>query len=374
MKKIFCLFFCFCLFNKINGFDMPEFKETFYEENIENGELVLASDIGGTNSRFAVFQIQENKPILVRSLLFRSDEINNFAELINEVLKFVREKYGYQIEKASFAVAGAISANRDFVHITNVNLDFDVADIIAKTGLKSIKLVNDFEAVGYGIQILDEQSVFQINKGSKDIVTRHKPKVAIGAGTGLGKAILVWNRATQQYSVVSSEGGHADFVAQNQNELELVNFVKSELNLKDENVEWEDLLSGSGISLIYKFLQSIGKYEQTKYSIKIKESNYSSVLISKYKTQDKLCKDAFDLFARFYARVAKNLALEVLALDGVYIVGKIATENIEIFDEENFFDEFFNCRKLRNVLEQIPVFIVTDFNVGLYGAAVFAAL
>jgi nitroreductase len=51
-----------------------------------------------------------------------------------------------------------------------------------------------------------------------EVVTIHKNKVILSAGTDLGKCIVAWDSIAHHYVVVPSEGGHVDFPVHNQEE------------------------------------------------------------------------------------------------------------------------------------------------------------
>ncbi|MCK4650665.1 glucokinase [Candidatus Babeliales bacterium] len=339
-----------------------------YKKNISpKKNYILAADIGGTKSNFGLIQIQKDKPTLVLIIKIASKKITDFSQTINQILKILNDKYKIKPTKASIAAAGKISPNKKYVNLTNLKIKIDSKDILKKTNLKKIVLLNDFEAIGHALPYINKKSLLQINK-TKIIHKNNFNKVILGAGTGLGKTFLIWNEQMKKYNVMASEGGHGDFASQNQEELDLIEFIRK----KSKPVEWEDLLSGTGIKNIYKFLKSTKKYKPTKYSKEIDKNDYSPLLISKYGTKTPLCKKTFELFAKFYARSAKNFALEILATGGVYLAGKIATENLEIFKQKLFIEEFANSYKSKKILTKIPVYIITDYNIGLLGAAVFA--
>ena len=134
-----------------------------------------------------------------------------------------------------------------------------------------------------------------------------------------------------------------------------------------ETVTWEDILSGKGISTIYKFL--LESNLDFVVHDDIVKSNYEAKIIASHKETDACAGETFKWFARFYGRCAKNFALEVLALGGVYIAGGIAAKNPDIFRGELFLSEFLNNEKMKFLLEKIPIYVVVDYNVSLYGAA-----
>ena len=120
---------------------------------------------------------------------------------------------------------------------------------------------------------------------------------------------------------------------------------------------------------IYLFLRK--RFESTKYAKEISAAKDKVGLIAKYKNKDRACKETFKLYTRFYARIAKNLVLDSLATGGLYIAGGIALKNREIFKSKEFIREFENVNTL-SILKRIPIFLIADYNVSLYGAAYLA--
>src|SRR5207247_10511334 len=59
-------------------------------------------------------------------------------------------------------------------------------------------------------------------------------------GTGLGEALIVWDGA--RHLAVGSEGGHVDFAARTDLEVELLQFLRREFG----RVSYERVLSGPG--------------------------------------------------------------------------------------------------------------------------------
>ena len=165
---------------------------------------------------------------------------------------------------------------------------------------------------------------------------------------------------------LGSEGGHSDISINSKEEFNFLRFFKQ------SNVEWEDVLSGKGISNIYKFISR--RSPRTMISDEIKRSNYDPELISKYRETDSLSQATFKWFIKFYGRCAKNLALDALAQGGVFIAGGIAAKNSSIFKSKEFKQEFLNSKKQKKLLEKIPIYLITNYDVSLYGAAVAALL
>ncbi|PIY21009.1 MAG: glucokinase, partial [Deltaproteobacteria bacterium CG_4_10_14_3_um_filter_60_8] len=73
--------------------------------------------------------------------------------------------------------------------------------------------------------------------------------------------------------------------------------------------------------------------------------------------------------AKFYGRVCRDYALEVLALGGLYIAGGLAAQNPEMLAHANFRGEFLNSPTMAHILAKIPVLLIDNQDSGLWGAA-----
>jgi len=212
--------------------------------------FILAGDIGGTNCNLGVFGVKNSHPSLLVSFHFKSWELRALHDAVNEALAYSKDNYKINITKACFAVAGVLSANGDYAQITNAKWDASRKILLKKTNLKKIALINDFEAVGYGINTLAKKDVMAIKKAKP---TPKAPILVIGAGTGLGKTTLVYDRHQKAYKPIPSEAGHSDFAAQSKLDFELVDFIRK--RKKAKSVSYEQVLSGQGLSNIYLFLR-----------------------------------------------------------------------------------------------------------------------
>ena len=197
-------------------------------------------------------------------------------------------------------------------------------------------------------------------------------KAIIGAGTGLGKSILTYDDHFDAYIPIPSEGGHSDLPIENDFEFQLVEFVKK-LRGISQPLSYEEVLSGRGLESIYLFLRNSNRFKETQYTQEIDNSMDKTPLISKNRKLDETCKEVFRLFTRFYARCAKNFVLDTLSRGGLYIAGGIAAKNLDIFSTEEFINEFENAFNRSDLLKEIPINVITNYNVSLYGAC-YAAM
>jgi glucokinase len=333
-------------------------KEEKYVRNVPKGkEFLLGVDIGGTNSNFGVFKDKK----LLLALHYKSKEVKNFTWLFSQVTTHVKEKYGISIQAAGIAGPGIVRKRGTHLTTTNLSWGIDTKKLREKFPLRKVKLMNDYAAIAYGIDLLPKKSVVQVKKG---IPLKTGTRIVLGAGTGLGKEIIRYDDHIKKYVPLSSEGGHGDLAVVNQEELQLADFVRKKT--KKQVVEWEDVLSGPGSVNIFQFVESYENLPVTQHVKDIRAKKYDPKMITI--CGDAMCGRTFEFFSRFYARCAKNFALDALALGGVYIAGGIAAKHVQMFKAKAFRDEFINSKKMKKTLQQIPVYVIADYNVSLYGA------
>jgi len=352
---------------------IKEFIDILIENPILNNynAFYLGGDVGGTYTRFGVSGIKESKPELIFTIKFETSSIDSVVYAINKTLSFAKEKFNIDINSACIGSAGVVSDNKNHVDLTNAKWSLDVNQIKQETSLKNVYLINDFQAIGYGINLLDETNNEELKAVRQKENKNFETKAVLGAGTGLGKCILYYSKKRNCYIPLASEGGNSDFPAYNNYELELVNYIKEIRNISKPLV-YEELLSGRGIEGIYKFLKQKNEFSESIYSKEIEKNNNSAFAISEYKDKDETCKKTFELFSCFYSRCAKNFALDTLCKGGIYIAGGIALKNSEIINSKEFINEFDNGNRREDFLKGVPIYLIKDPLVAIKGAC-FAA-
>ncbi len=342
-----------------------ELKEIVYVPTIAPAtECLLGADIGGTNSNFGFMIQQGQQLILLLSVHAKSKQITDFTQLVKQVLDYVKTKYQIIVKYAAFAAAGAVSEQRDYAKPTNVKLIIDSKAIIAATGLHCAFVINDFAVIGHGLSHINPAHIVLVNHGIPRLLAN---KAILGAGTGLGKCIMVWHDLLHRYIPSASEGGHADFAPQHMQELLLIESIRT-TERRTDSISWEDVLSGDGIRRIYTFFHRSSGDGVSNHTAPHPDEIFQS------RHKDRHAFNTFEWYASFYARCAKNWALDALALGGVYIAGGIAAKNLALFQDPIFMREFINCGKQQELLATVPIYVITDYNVSLYGAAAYLIL
>jgi glucokinase len=355
-----------------------EYTVKFYNKDLLTQSFpsyVLGVDIGGTNTNCGIAGVKNSIPNLIFSLNFKSQELNSLIPVIQQVLSYAKESYDIKVTSGCIGAAGVVSPYRDYVTLTNVEWNVHKSELLQETLLQHIYLINDFQTIGYGLNLLDvekSEDIFQVRSRQYELGLSHPTKVIIGAGTGLGKTILTYDKLFDVYIPLPSEGGHADFPAHNTFEMQLVESIKKSRGITSL-IGYEEVLSGRGLEGIYSFLRDIHKFDDTDFTKEIDRSTNKASLISSYKEVDETCKETFRLFTRFYARCAKNFVLDTFATGGLYFAGGIAVKNKDIFTSNEFFEEFEHADQRSDFLRIIPINVIMNYDVSLYGAC-FAAM
>ena len=343
-----------------------KFHKRFKER--EYSSFILGADAGGTNTSIGIFGAKNKLPVLLLSFHFKSMDLKGLDCAINKVLDCASTQYNINAGRGCIAGAGVVSPKRDAISITKLGWNIRKKELLQKTGLNDIIFINDFEAIGYGINMLGNKDTIIVRNYKK---IPKAPIVVIGAGTGLGKSTLIYDEKLKAHVPLPSEAGHCDFPAQSMEELELIGFIKKRKNIK-RSISYEQIVSGLGIENIYSFLRKKGEISPTRYTKEIDMNGKKPELISRYRKIDATCRKTFEIFKNEYSKFAANCALDALPYCGIYIAGGIAPKNADIFDA-GFVKKFESYHERPDVLRKIPIYLIMNCNAGLLGAGFAAA-
>jgi glucokinase len=163
-----------------------------------------------------------------------------------------------------------------------------------------------------------------------------------------------------------SEGGHTDFAPNNDQEIELLRYLRSQYL----HVSYERILSGPGLHAVYEFLRDTKKNEPTWLAEKIRAGNPAAEIAQAgLQGQAEIAKQSLDLFASIYGAEAGNLALKALSLDGLYVGGGIAPKLITKLQDGTFMKAFLNKGRYKKLMSAIPVKVIMNQHTALIGAA-----
>lgn len=307
----------------------------------------LVGDIGGTNMRFAITDIDELT--ISDFALLSSGDFDDPREAIERYLKTVPDRP----DMVALAIAGPVSDG--YATMTNRPWIFDREQIRAVTGAKHVHFVNDFEALALALPHLTDYDLIRIGGGGP---AADAPMVVLGPGTGMGVAALVNSPAGRV--AVATEGGHVTFGARNPEELELLRRIVPEPDFPGA----EEVLSGRGLVALYRALS--GRTEG--------EFRAPDIVERALADKDPVATQALGQFVAWLGRFAGDIALAYGARGGVYLGGGIAPNIVELMATGAFRAAFDDKGSHAAYVSAIPVHVIkTGADAGLRGAAVALA-
>lgn len=325
-------------------------------KNIDNASIILAGDIGGTKTSLGLFLKGKARPLLKVIETYSS---RGTLKLENIIERFL-EKHHVSIESACFSIAGPVVNGR----CKTTNLPWDVSEARIK-GLfrwERVRLINDLTATAQGLPLLNSRELVYLNRARS---RKGQNLGLIAPGTGLGKALLIYQE--DRYISVSSEGGHADFSPNNEDEVKLWQYLHKRLG----HVSIERVLSGPGLLNIYSWMKDSGRYREPAWLAReIKETDSARVITeAAINEKNPLCIAALNMFVSILGAVSGNLALTGMTTGGIYLGGGIPPKILSVLEGGPFMKAFTNKGRFKDLLEQIPVRVILNERTALLGAA-----
>jgi glucokinase len=319
--------------------------------------VLLCGDIGGTKTKLAFFERHApSAPVRVTTF------INAKVRDLGEILATFLGGEAPTIDAVCFGVAGPVFGSR--VETTNLPWIID-ADVLSKQLHAPVFLVNDLEALAYGVSVLDDASCAVLNSGRR---VEYGTRAVIAAGTGLGEGGLVWDERC--WLALASEGGHADFAPRTEREVALFRYLQG----IHGHVSYERVLSGPGLANIFAYLRDVERQQVPAGLAAAYDRGDAPAAITASALADEsvIATDAVELFVSIYGAEAGNWALKLKAVGGVYVGGGIAPKMLPKLQDGTFLASFLDKGRFAEFLAHIPVLVILENDVTLFGAACYA--
>ena len=293
----------------------------------------LVGDIGGTNARFARAGGRRLGP--VARLATR-----DFAGPMEAIRAFLERDAAPDAPRAAaLGWAGPVDGPR--ARLTNADWTVDTARLAAESGIGDIVLVNDFEAVAWGLPDLAAADLHRVGGGRS---VAGAPLAVLGAGTGLGVAAYL--PGPDRAAVVGGEGGHVTMAACTDDEARMLAAFRRDSG----HASAESLLSGDGLVRLHDWFNAEGggtapDRDAAGVTAAAAEGCPAS-------------RRALDAFCAMFGTVAGNVALTLGARGGVYIAGGIIPRMRERFAASQFRSRFEAKGRYESYMKRIPTWIV----------------
>lgn len=320
---------------------------------LSSAAMYLVGDIGGTNTRLALMNSQRR---VVRQETFAS---RKFASLYDAARLFGLPA---KLDGVCLGVAGPVIAGKCVV--TNLPWRLDETELKKKLNAKRARLVNDLVVVGWGAANAPRAKLLPLS--GKVLPQRDGRNLAIIApGTGLGEAALVAHG--DDYVLLGTEGSHSDFAPRDELEAKLLQYLQKHFG----RVSTERALCGPALPLLYGFFEDVPESEaNVRLLANATDFNVTMVKLGLAKKSAR-ARATLELFASLLGAEAGNMVLRYLAVGGVYVAGSLAAAVLPQL-KGHFMRSFVAKGRYKSMLEQVPVAVVNDSQIGILGAALLA--
>jgi len=314
-----------------------------------NDRVVLA-DIGGTNARFALMDRGEIGPVQhLRVADFPGKD--GVMDALGAFLSGLGR--AEPPDSAVFGVAGPIQNNR--VAFTNSDWIVDGAELGKRFGFPCVKLLNDFEALGWSLPALAPADLLALGNQQP---MQGAPMLVIGPGTGFGAAGLFLQG--QKPVVVVTEAGHATLPATSDREADVI----AELRRRHGHVSIEHVLSGSGLENLYQALAAVD-------GAAVPARDAAAITRAALERSCATSQATLDMFCSLLGSVAGNLTLTFCAWGGVFIAGGIVPRFADHLASTEFRKKFESKGRYDVYLRNVPTSIVMTPDTSFIGLKAF---
>jgi len=320
--------------------------------------MILAGDVGGTKVHLALYDFINGKLEYTRDKQYPAKSYSGLEEIVKEFLG------AEKVTAACFGVPGPVRNGR--LRLTNLPWTLDSRELSISLDIQHVFLINDLEANGYGIAELSADQIFTLSEGD---ASQMGNRALIAAGTGLGEAFLVWDG--HSHVPYPSEGGHVDYAPRNEDEIDLLRFLKQKYNGR---ISYERIISGMGLTNVYEFLREVRGVEEPAWLAERLTHGDPNAVITELAlaAKSEICEKTLDMFVSAYGAESANLALKMLSVGGLYVGGGIAPRILEKLKDGTFMKAFTDKGRLSQLLVNMPVRVILESRAALMGAAAYA--
>jgi glucokinase len=320
--------------------------------------MLLAGDVGGTKTLLGLFARAPLRPAPVAVESFPTLSYDGIVPMIREFLN--KQPGGApRVEGACFGVAGPVMA--DSAWMTNVPWQVDGKAVALALGLGRVHLLNDLVSIAHSVSVLQPGEMHVLQEGEPNLAGN---AALLAAGTGMGQSFLF--NDGRHLVPAPSEGGHADFAPRTEREWQLVQWLTARFG----RAEVEMVVSGIGLNHLYHFTHEDDPCVPLDSS---PPPDLPRVASEKARAKScPYCVETMAIFVSAYGAEAGNLAVRTVATRGLYIGGGIAPKNIALLEQPAFLQAFMAKGPMTEMLQTVPIKIITNPHAGLLGAATVA--
>lgn len=312
----------------------------------ESDSTRLVADIGGTNTRLALFDCDSKTLRALRQYVNR--EHTSLEEIVQAWLNDLDETVPVE---CCFAVAAPPPFD-DEVTMLNIDWRFSPKVMSTRFGFSRLRIVNDFEGNAYALPFLNQGDLACLHSVESPAIAK---LATVGPGTGLGGSTLDSRGPVPLAS--ACEPGHMGLAPVT--ELEFALF--KHLQVRHGEVFAELLLSGPGLKRLYESVAAVRG--QAPDDLQPEEISARALAGS-----CDLCVETLQTFCALLGSVCGDFVLANGAYGGLYVAGGIAPGLVGFLRTSHFAKRFREKGKMGEHLARVPLYVITCETTGLIGA------
>jgi glucokinase len=307
----------------------------------------MVADVGGTNTRIALYDHRANEFRALKTYLNRDYE--RFEQVIQSWLTSLSEPPPTQ---ACIAVAAAPSD--DCVTMSNMGWSFSCAKLAREFDFSRFHWINDFTAVAHALPFLTDAQRQIVHAGVQQPDCSHF--AAVGPGTGLGGATI--ELIGGQHYASACEPGHMGLSPGTSLEIALFELLLR----RHSEIYAELLISGPGLQRLYEGICEL----QSTDVIKHDPGEISAAALAGTNAQ---CVSALDMFCALLGSCCGDFLLANGAYGGLYLAGGIIPNILPFLRTSGFHQRLCEKGSMQEHLTRVPVYGITAAQPGLIGAS-----
>ncbi|WP_124642206.1 MULTISPECIES: glucokinase [Amniculibacterium] len=328
----------------------------------DNDSTILVADLGEETSILGLFMVKDGCVYLQKEEIVDTHNFSDFEDMIGY---FIRNHQLENITRIVASLPGFVLHGKS--NPKRLHWELDAYDLKEKLGVERVCLINDLEAAAYGLAGVSDPQLVTVFQPENTIPKGNMAVIA--PGNGLGEAGLFYDG--KYLRPFATEGGHCEFSPRTNVEVEFYQFLNHIYGI----VTWEHVLSKHGLYNIYRFLRDVKRHPEPEWlNDYLCQGDFSQQLYSAaVEEKVSICQVTIETYLEFLAREANSLALKLKATGGLVLAGELPILLKKHISWQSFYDKFKISDKMENLLKEIPIHIVTNHKISLYGAAYFAA-
>lgn len=301
----------------------------------------VVADIGGTNARFARFDPDRGISAIAH---YRCAD---FPSLEDAVRYYATTQ---EITATALAVAIAAPVTGEVVSMSNGPWQVHCQQLAKSLGLQKLLLINDFTAQALAHGPVQTSRAKLIREGKETV---RAPLLVYGPGTGLGVAAAIPTETG--WLPLETEGGNVLLSPLNAVE----DGILQALRKQQAAVIAEEVLSGRGVLNLYRhFATAADPQLEAPEQVTLADAQGLPAAMK-----------AVDQFFAFLGQHVGDAALSLGCWQGVVLTGGIIPQLEKRLLNSPFLERLNNRGRYSELMRSIPVWVSSDADAGLRGAA-----